>query len=151
VTRRQLALAAAGAALARPAAALAATDERAIVTGLIEREQAAAFAYARAARAPLAAQEDEHARALASALAAMGLDAPAKPQEAAELDPAARRALRGGIEAAIALEDSLLAAYEKAIRGLEQPQVLQTAATVMASHAQHLALLRREAGRDPLA
>ena len=151
MTRRELALAAAAAVLARPAAALAATDEPAILTGLIEREQAAAFAYARAARAPLAAQEDEHARALASELAAMGIEAPPKPRAASELDPAARRALRGGTEEAIALEQSLLDAYESAIRGLEQPQVLQTAATVMASHAQHLAMLRREAGRDPLA
>jgi Ferritin-like domain len=150
VTRRELALAAAAAVLARPAAALAADDEPAILAGLIEREQAAAFAYERAGRGGLSAQEDEHARALASELAAMGIEAPAKPQRPDELDPEARRAIAGGLEAAIGLEQSLLAAYEPAIRGLEQAQVLQTAATVMASHAQHLAMLRLEAGRDPL-
>jgi hypothetical protein len=41
--------------------------------------------------------------------------------------------------------------YEAAVMELEIPEVVQTAATIMAAHAQHRALLRHAAGRDPFA
>jgi hypothetical protein len=37
------------------------------------------------------------------------------------------------------------------VRLLREPNVLRTAATIMASHGQHLTVLERAAGRDPLA
>ena len=54
-------------------------------------------------------------------------------------------------DAAIALEESLVEDYSAALLDLEAPGVLQPVATILASHAQHLARLRELAGRDPLA
>jgi hypothetical protein len=86
---------------------------------------------------------------------ALGRQAPPAPRTAAELDPAARRLAQappgGRLGAAIALETSLIADYEAALLELAIPDILQTAATIMAAHAQHRALLRREAGRNPFA
>jgi hypothetical protein len=157
VRRRDLLLAATAAVLARPATTFAAESEAGLLERLIALEQGAAFAYARAEitePAGLARQEGEHAKALASQLAAMGLKAPAPPRRPAELGTQARRlasaARDGALAAAIGLEESLVAAYALAVPEFGQPQMLQTVATVMASHAQHLALLYAEAGRDPL-
>ncbi len=47
------------------------------------------------------------------------------------------------VGAAIALEESLVREYSAALVDLADPSVLQTAATILASHAQHLARLRR--------
>jgi hypothetical protein len=151
--RRALLLAVAGAALVRPAAAIAATDaEPAVLLRLVAREDAAAFAYRQAAPEPLpavAAQEADHARALRTHLDALGRKAPGD----AALDPAARRLAEasdaGRVDAAIALEASLVEDYSDALGELAEPGVLQTAATILASHAQHHARLRHAAGRDP--
>jgi hypothetical protein len=51
------------------------------------------------------------------------------------------------LEAAIALEESLVRDYSEALVDLADPSVLQTAATILASHAQHLA--RQRAGELP--
>jgi hypothetical protein len=53
------------------------------------------------------------------------------------------------VDAAIALEDTLVQEYAAALVDLADPSVLQTAATILASHAQHRARLRARAGRDP--
>ena len=152
--RRELLLAAAGAALARPAAAAAQTRESAALRRLIVREEAAAEAQrGRAAPAvfALATDEADHAAALRTHLAALGNPLPAlgKPE-----DDAAARAVQEAdgadlLDAAIALEASLLASYEQALTVITEESILRTAASIMAGHAQHHALLRLRAGLDP--
>ena len=53
-------------------------------------------------------------------------------------------------DAAIAFERALIRGCADRLAQLDEPGILRTVATVMASHAQHLALLERAAGRDPL-
>jgi Ferritin-like domain len=147
-------VAGAAAALARPARAAAQTGEPAVLRRLIVREEAAADAQ-RSRAAPsvfaLATDEDDHAAALRTELAALGNPQPAPGRP--EHDAAARRLLEADgadlLDAAIALEASLLASYEQALRTITEPSILRTAATIMASHAQHHALLRLRAGLDP--
>jgi hypothetical protein len=61
------------------------------------------------------------------------------------LDPAARRLndARGDERraAALALEADLVAQYREALLGITEPAILQTAATILACHAQRRALL----------
>jgi hypothetical protein len=157
--RRELVLAAAAALVgARPAAAAAAGGDVdvAVLQRLIGREEAAALAQRRAAVLPvagLAGHEADHAKVLRTDLFALGGKVPPAPGDGAALDPAARRLAEaepaGRVDAAIALEASLLAAYTEALLELQEPNVVRTAASIMASHAQHEALLRRAAGRDP--
>jgi hypothetical protein len=148
VTRRHVFAAAAGAALVGPVRAAAAAGDPAILARLIAREEAAAFAYHRQARPALfalATAEAAHAGALRTELAALGREGPEAPREVAALDPAARRVAEatGGasIAAAVALERSLVAAYREALVALAEPSILRTAGTILASHAQHHAVL----------
>jgi Ferritin-like domain len=159
VTRRDLLLAAAGAALVRPGVAVAAADDDpAILLGLLAREEAAALAYRQGPGEPLpgvAAHEAAHAQALRTQLEAYGReDVPPPRDDASELDGPERAladAARGDrLDAAIALESSFVEDYRAALPGLAVPGVLQTAATILASHAQHRVRLRRLAGLDPL-
>ena len=136
--------------LARPAAAVAQRTDEAVVLRLVAREEAAMEAYEADPAPGLRRDESDHAAALRTHLDALGrrpapkgLDAPAR--RVAEASGNAR------VEAAIALEASLVEAYSAALLDLEAPGVLQTAATILAGHAQHLARLRMLAGRDPLA
>jgi ferritin-like protein len=154
VRRRELMLAAAGAALVRPGVAAAAQGEAEIVERLIVAEQQAAFAYQRRpAPAGFALHEEQHASALRSQLSALGRAGPEPPRDRSALDRPARRVVEAGegalLRAQIQLEASLLAAYRQALVELVEPSILRTAATIAASHAQHDALLRREAGLDP--
>jgi hypothetical protein len=154
VGRRGLLVAAAGALLARPALARGQGGDARVLARLIEREEAAAFAH-RAARTGHADDEAAHAAALRTQLAALGLRGPEPPTATAELSGAARRLAGAGappavLDAAIAMEASLISAYARALEVLAEPAILQTAATILASHGQHRALLRRKAGRDPL-
>ena len=48
------------------------------------------------------------------------------------------------------LESSLMAAYSAAVVALDAAGSLQTAASILASHAQHRVRLRSSAGLDPL-
>jgi Ferritin-like domain len=152
VGRRDLLLAAAAAALVRPAGAVAAEDrDPELLLELFAREDAAATAYRRAAPEPLpgiAAQTGDHVAALRTALDAFG-----RKRRPAPLDPAARRLAEsagdGKLDAAIALEASLVEAYSAALLELVEEGVLQTAASILASHAQHHARLRSLAGLDP--
>jgi hypothetical protein len=156
VARRREVLAAGAAApaavVARPAVAAAATeDDPEVLLRLVAREDAAARAYREAAPEPVpgvAAQEEDHAKALRTTLDAFGRTAPP-----AALDAPARRLAEAAederLAAAIALEASLVDDYAAALTELAEPSVLQTAATVLASHAQHHARLRSHAGLDP--
>jgi len=155
--RRELLIGATALAVLRPGVASAAQGEAGILDSLITREDAAAFAHrtrSGALSSRIARDEAEHAKALRTELAALGTGGPDPPMGARALDPVARRLAEAGRDAAparsIALEESLLEAYDEALRELGEPSILRTAASIAASHAQHLALLRRDAGLDPL-
>jgi ferritin-like protein len=153
VRRRELVLAAVGAAFARPAVAAAAAGEADIVMRLIVAEQQAAFAYRRRpGPADFGLHEEQHASALRSQLSALGRAGPESPRSPSELDGPARRVVEAGegavLGAQIELEASLLAAYRRALVELAEPSILRTAATIAAGHAQHHALLRRRAEPD---
>jgi hypothetical protein len=148
VRRRELIAAGGLALLARPASASAQRSDIAVLLKLVAREEAAAEAYGAGKGVVVAAYSDElaHAEALRTHLDALGrrpaprgLDAPARRLMEAEGD--------ARLEAAIALEESLVRDYSEALVDLADPSVLQTAATILASHAQHLA--RQRAGELP--
>jgi rubrerythrin len=143
VRRRELLVGAAAALVARPAVAHAADRDPEILLALAAREDAAASAHERAAPEPLpgiAAQEHDHGAALRTMLDAFGRRPPeVEPEAAADRGPAA----------AIAREEALVEAYSAALLELEEEGVLKTVASILASHAQHLARLRSRAGLDP--
>ena len=76
------------------------------------------------------------------------------PLSARDIDPLARRFEAAStpaarLDAAIALEADLVRTYRDAVEQLTQPGILQTAATILAGHAQQHAILARLAGQDP--
>jgi hypothetical protein len=142
MTRRDAIAAAALATLVAPAGARAQRSDIAVLIRLVGREEAAAKAYGEEQLIPrLYNDELDHAAALRTQLDALGrrpaprgLDAPARRVVEADEDDR--------LDAAIALELSLVEDYSAALADLADPSVLQTAATILASHAQHLARLR---------
>jgi hypothetical protein len=151
MTRRELLLIATAVVVAPPQMAWGDDRDGDIVKALIAREEAATYAYRglRFEGTPDIARHDEdHARALRTELQALGRGT--TPISAADLDPPARRlseafTAQARLDAAIALETDLVATYKKAVLDLVEPGILQTAATILASHAQHRALLARAA------
>lgn len=145
--RREALAAAALAALVAPASARAQRSDIAVLIRLVAREEAAAQAYGdRPGQLLPRLYDDEldHAAALRTHLDALGrrpaprgLDAPARRLVAAGPDEQ--------LEAAVALERSLVDEYSEALAHIADPDVLQTAATILASHAQHLARLQARA------
>ena len=142
-----------------PAAAAAAPDQGAALTALVRAEEDAVYVYGNADLGrlgeELAAQEGEHAKALATQVQALGLAIPGPTRSRDGLGPAALAVLEGGDRAArrnaaIAFEQTLADGCAERLAQLEGPGILRTVATVMASHAQHRALLERDAGRDLL-
>jgi hypothetical protein len=111
------------------------------LTGLIELEERAALAY-RVAGSPLAQQEAEHAAALRTELAGFTIRAPARPRRAERLTGAAAAVAGGDRGAVVALEQELVAVYLREVPLLVEDGVVRTAATILASHSQHLALAR---------
>lgn len=152
LTRRALLLAA-GATAAAPALARAKTDEGGLLLGLWRREMGAALAYERVAHVDpllslLRGQEADHAGALATELAAVGLGTPRAPEDPDDLDSTAGRlalaGAAGALAAAVALEEELVALYLDALPALPDAKIAMTAATILASHSQHLLILGRE-------
>jgi Ferritin-like domain len=146
-SRRQAIAAAALALLARPASASAQRSDIAVLIKLVAREEAAAEAYGTATGELLPRiynDELDHAAALRTHLDALG-----RRPAPRGLDAPARRVVEAPdrVGPAIALEESLVRDYSAALVDLADPSVLQTAATILASHAQHLARLR--AGQLP--
>jgi hypothetical protein len=158
--RRRDALRAGGLALAAtvvgPGVARAATDEGGLLLGLWRREMGASLAYDRVAHldpqlVTLRGHETDHAAAVATELAAVGLGTPEPPQGAADLDVTAERLARSktraeAVAAAVALEEELVTLYRNALPALPDSKIAMTAATILASHSQHLLILRRETG-----
>lgn len=155
--RRELLLAGAGALLVQPAAAGAATlDQNGdVIKPLIAREEGAEYAYRGSTPrggGNLAATARAHADALRTQLQALGRGT--TPITAEQVDPAARRLAeastpRERLDAAIALEADLVSTYREAVLKLTEPGILQTAATILASHAQQRARLSELSGNDP--
>jgi hypothetical protein len=152
-SRRQLLVAAGAAAVALgPGAAVAGAldrkkgiDEPGALTALLTAELHAAFAYERCGLdhgRELARQDGEHARALASLLDALGRTIPRAPSSPEQLQRSAAALLRSpGPSAAAALERALIAGCATQITRVGDPGMVRTIATIMASHAQHLALM----------
>jgi hypothetical protein len=154
---RRTALKAGGLALAAtvlvPASALAETDEGGLLLGLWRREMGASLAYDRLAHTnplfvTLRGHEADHAAAVATELAAVGLGTPHAPEWAGELDATAERLARsapdGAVAAAVALEEDLVALYRHALPAVPDAKIAMTIATILASHSQHLLILQRE-------
>jgi Ferritin-like domain len=146
-------LALVAAAFARPTLASAATDEGGLLLGLWRREMGASLAYDRIAHleplfVTLRGHEADHAAAIATELAAVGLGTPRPPQWAGDLDVTAERLARSNADtalaAAVALEEELVALYRSAVPALPDSKIAMTAATILASHSQHLLILRRQ-------
>lgn len=155
--RRELLAAGAAAVLARPAVASAATlaHDGDVIKSLIASEEGAGFVYRGAVPrgAPdLAEHANQYAAALRTQLQALGRGT--TPLSAADLDPLARRfqeapTAAARLDAAVALEAGLVRTYRTAVAELTEPGILQTAATILAGHAQQHAILAALAGRDP--
>lgn len=145
-TRRDaLALALGAAALLRAPAALAQTEEddnAAVLAGAIALEQRAVAAYDAAGfrTAELFRnQSQEHADELIAALEELDGTPPRPPA----------RADVAGVGDLIELETRAVATYYDAQRTLQDARLLQTAAGIMANHAQHLVVLRQAIGENP--
>jgi Ferritin-like domain len=155
--RRELLLAAA-ATLAAPATASAEPPtEGAVLLDLMRREQSAKLAYGAAlkrlgSQAPqelvtIRQHESDHADALATQLAAVGLGRPLRPPltgTAHRLAEASDR--RAVLDLAVKLEDELVDAYRRSLVLLPDAKIAMTAATILASHAQHRFIVGLAAG-----
>jgi hypothetical protein len=154
VITRRAALAGAAALALRPATALGADRVAATLLALYVAEQHAALAYRTAGGelARIGEQEDDHALALAAQLGGLARPQPDAPTDPAVLRGSAAKVAAGGevVAAAIALERELLDAYRKAIPVFKEPEMRRSAATIMASHGQHLSVLYERSGRDPI-
>jgi Ferritin-like domain len=147
------AAAAAAGALARPALAAAAIDEGGLLLGLWRRELGASLAYDRVAHleplfVTLRGHEADHAAAIATELAAVGLGTPREPQWAGEIDITAEQLARADAKtakaAALALEEELVTLYRGALPNVPDAKIAMTVATILASHSQHALILRRQ-------
>ena len=154
---RRSALRAGGAALAAslfaPSLARGATDEGGLLLGLWRREMGASLAYDRVAHleplfVTLRGHEFDHAAAIATELAAVGLGTPRSPQWVSEIDASAELLARAdgdtAFSRALALEEELVALYRSALPNLPDSKIAMTAATILASHSQHALILRRQ-------
>ncbi|HYP47008.1 MAG TPA: ferritin-like domain-containing protein [Thermoleophilaceae bacterium] len=164
-SRRQLLLAGLALPLAAgtpTAAAAARGGDAGIVTAALDLERHAVTTYeqllARGLIEPglgerLRDHERRHVSGLERALEGMGRETPAGSGRPAQV-PGLARALAGGRRAAVRfaleLEGRLVAGYFAAQGELENPRLLLPLASIMASEGQHLALLRRELGLDPI-
>ena len=103
----------------------------------------------------LRAHESEHAQALTTALTDLGGTPPPAPQGIADVDKVVKglgavRTQADVVNVLIELETATVAAYLDAQRELVEAKLLQTGASIMASEGQHLVVLRRAVGMDPV-
>ena len=101
------------------------------------------------------AHEQAHADKLTTALTDLGGAPPPAPKGPAAVDKIVKGlgAVRSQVDALsflIELEMAGVAAYFDAMGRLGEARLLQTSATIMANEGQHLAILRRRAGREPV-
>jgi len=152
--RELLAGAAAAAVTLRATPARAATDEGGLLLGLWRREMGLALAYgsvvhADPAFALLRTHASDHAAAIATELAAVGLGTPKPPETPEDLDIGAQRLATSERDAAVAnavlAEEDMVAVYKGALPALPDAKIAMTVATILAAHAQQLFILRRAA------
>ena len=103
----------------------------------------------------LRGHEQAHADALVTALMDLGGIPPAPPEGEADVDKVVEglgdvRSQGDVLSFAIELETAVVAAYHDAQAELVETRLLQTAASIMGSEGQHLAVLRMAAGREPV-
>ena len=148
--------------IAAPFAA-ARTDSGLFKAGLWA-EEVAALAYEAAAAGPLsgaeraqtlrfAQHEREHADVFATLLFALTVPVRehAGPDDLQAVLPGLRRAGRdAALERLAELEGAIIAAYQALGRRLQARDALRSVATVMAGGAQHLVVIRRALGREPV-
>lgn len=138
-----------------------ARGDAAVLEAAIELEQRAVLAYTTLAErgklGPVARlfaeHEQEHADALRRSLRERGGSPPPRPERAADVPGLVEAAAGDALEVttfAIELETMAVAAYFDAQAELRSPQLLTTAASIMANQAQHLVVLRQALGRNPL-
>lgn len=103
----------------------------------------------------LRGHEQAHADALTTALTDLGGTPPPAPQGLADVDKVAKglgdaKTQADVVSVLIELETATVAAYLDAQTKLVEARLLQTGASIMASEGQHLVVLRRAVGRDPV-
>ncbi len=101
------------------------------------------------------AHEQEHADALATALTDLGGTPPAPPKGVADVDKIVEglgdvRSQAEVVNFLVELETATVAAYFDALSRVEEAKLLQSGASIMANEGQHLVVLRRAAGKDPI-
>ena len=101
------------------------------------------------------AHEQQHADALTTALTDLGGTPPAPPKGVADVEQiveglAAVKTRADALSFAIELETAAVAAYFDAFSRLGEAKLLQTGASIMGNEGQHLVVLRKAAGRNPI-
>ena len=101
------------------------------------------------------AHEQEHAQALVTAITSLGGTPPAPPEGRADVDKVVEglrdvRSQADVLSFLIELETAAVAAYFDAQAKFGEAKLLQTAASIMANEGQHLVVLRKTAGREPV-
>jgi ferritin-like protein len=101
------------------------------------------------------AHEQAHADALTTALTDLGGAPPPAPKGVGAVDKVVEglsdvRTQNDVLTFLISLEMAAVAAYFDAQAKLGEARLLQTTASIMANEGQHLAILRRRAGKNPL-
>jgi hypothetical protein len=173
VRRRTLLLSGAAALVARPAVAGAEglTGDAAVLQPIHRDEMFALAAYGAATTSPSARvrelakpfrrHEAQHVAALATSLEALGAPRFAPPEGEAGLDANARRLgitpvfseLRAPDDLLgflLAIEERLIEDWVRAHVELADANLTQAATQVLACQGEHVAVLRRALGRDPL-
>jgi len=100
-------------------------------------------------------QEQEHADTLVTALTSLGGTPPAPPQGVADVDQVVEglrdvRSRADVLSFLIELETAAVAAYFDAHAKLGEAKLLQLGASIMANEGQHLVVLRKASGKDPV-
>ena len=144
-----------------------ASGDAAVLEGAINLEQVAVIAYdsviAGGLLSPAALRvarrfrehEREHAKTLSTALTDLGGTPPAPPAGAADVDKVVEglsevRTQADVVNFLIELELAAVAAYHEAHGELLETRLLQTSASIMANEGQHLVVLRKLVGADPV-
>ena len=101
------------------------------------------------------AHEQEHADALTTALTDLGGTPPPPAKGIADVDEVVKglrdvKTQADVVNFAIELETAAVAAYFDAQPKLVEAKLMQTGASIMANEGQHLVVLRRAVGKDPV-
>ena len=101
------------------------------------------------------AHEQQHEEALVTALTSLGGVPPAPPQGVADVDKVVDglrdvRSRADVLTFLIELETAAVAAYFDAHAKFGEAKLLQMGASIMANEGQHLVVLRKAAGQDPI-